>query len=50
MPDIRNRLFHLNVSAYLLFTLCSAVICILFAQRAAAEETVTLAPIVVTAK
>ncbi len=39
-----------NVPAYLLLTLCSAMVCFLFAQRAGAEETVILSPIVVTAK
>lgn len=54
MPGIQNRLELLNVPAHSVFVLCSVLVCVLFAvlsaQRAAAEETVALAPIVVTAK
>ncbi len=49
MPDIRNCSVFFNVPACLFMMICSAITCIAFSDPAAAEDAVTLAPIVVTA-
>ena len=50
MPDIRNCLLLCNVPAFLFLIICSAICCAAFPFFAAAEEIVTLSPIVVTAR